>query len=221
MGKSAEMPISVNLVCSPVGWVERINKGNGDTQAHLNTIHRHITSKMERNPTLYAKMFASVSRDRWVSLSIFGRVGTWAGEVLFLKGESPGPIRSTQPTRNELLKLNPMGKSAEIRRNTLSIRRNTQAKTSSKNTRSYRKRLSRAKLAPTEEGSGTRELNGSVCSHLINVRAFWRLIIASLKLLLAVEELRFLYHVRLKASPLLVNEVTLPLRDHLAFRGTG
>ena len=63
---------------------------------------------MERNPTLYAKMFASVSRDRWVSLSIFGRVATWAGEVLFLKGGSPGPIRSTQPTRNELLKLTPM-----------------------------------------------------------------------------------------------------------------
>ena len=97
MQKSAEMPISVNLVCSPVGWVERINKGNGDTQAHLKTIHRHRTSKMERNPTLYANMFASVSRDRWVSLSIFGRVGTWAGEVLFLKGGSPGPIRSTPP----------------------------------------------------------------------------------------------------------------------------
>ena len=64
---------------------------------------------MERNPTLYAKMFASVSRDRWVSLSIFGRVGTWAGEVLFFKGGSPGPIRSTQPTRNEFLKLTPMG----------------------------------------------------------------------------------------------------------------
>ncbi len=62
---------------------------------------------MERNPTLYAKMFGIVSRDRWVSLSIFRRVDTWAGEVLFLKGESPGPIRSTQPTRNELLKLTP------------------------------------------------------------------------------------------------------------------
>ena len=55
-----------------------------------------------------AKMFRTLSTDRWVSLSIFRRIGTWADEVLFFKGGSPGPIRSTQPTRNELLKLTPM-----------------------------------------------------------------------------------------------------------------
>ena len=54
-------------------------------------------------------MFASVSGDCWVSLYIFSRVGAWAADVFFLKRGSPIIIRSTQPTRNEPLKLTTYG----------------------------------------------------------------------------------------------------------------
>ena len=48
-------------------------------------------------------MLASVSVFCWVSLYIFSRVGAWAADVLFFKRWSPGPIRSTQPTKTDAL----------------------------------------------------------------------------------------------------------------------
>ena len=65
------------------------------TQKHLNANYCHITSKTERNPTIYVQILGNVSGDRWVSRYIFARVVSWKIDALFLKRNPFGIIRST------------------------------------------------------------------------------------------------------------------------------